>query len=335
MADTITLTFDKKKTVIIKGFAIIFMIVLHVFGGAGWYDKDLPMNHNQELISWMGGLKICVGIYTFMVGYGYAFAKQKDFSYSCHHAKKLLIVFWTILLGFALPAGYNRLSGGEDLLLNMFAIKSDLCWVSWFVHFYLWAMIVMPFIGRLIDKKPILFSALIIFSAFLSEVALHQLVPGYYDDYWLQVLFNCLLQTPCMILGYLFSRKHWFQRIPIPRHWLVIPIAILAILLTFYMRYKIGGIYGFNMDFFYAPMIIFCILTIFNQYRMLCFSQVMTELGDKSVYMWFFHGVFFTAATRSVYQPIILISDNLWIISVWTIIITYVASALIKKIVEY
>lgn len=335
MSECNYLNFDKEKTSIIKGFAIIFMIVLHAFCGAGWYDKDLPMNHNQELISWMGVLKICVGIYTFMVGYGYAFAKRKDFSYSCHHAKNLLIIFWTILLGFALPVGYNQLSGGEDLLLNMFAIKSNLCWVSWFVHFYLWAMIVMPFIGRLIDKKPILFSTICIIGVFLSEVALHQFIPGYQNNNWLQALFNCLLQTPCMILGYLFSRKHWFQRIPIPRHWLVIPIAILVILLTFCLRHKMRSIYGFNMDFFYAPMVIFCILTIFNQYRMTYFSRVMTELGDKSVYMWFFHGLFFTAATRSVYQPIILISDNLWIISIWTIIITYISSVLIKKAVEY
>lgn len=311
------------------------MILLHVFCGAGWYNKDLPMNHNQELISWMGVFKICVGIYTFMVGYGYAFAKRKDFSYSYHHAKKLLIIFWTILLGFALPAGYNQLSGGEDLLLNMFSIKSTLCWVSWFVHFYLWAMIVMPFIGRLIDKKPILFSIIFIIGAFLSEVVLHQFIPEYKNNNWLQALFNCLLQTPCMILGYLFSRKQWFQRIPIPRHWVVIYIAILITILTLWMRHKIGSIYGFNMDFFYAPLVIFCILAIFNQYRMTFFSRIMAELGDKSVYMWFFHGLFFTAATRGIYQQIILISDNLWIIAIWTIIITYIGSALIKKAVEY
>lgn len=293
------------------------------------------MNHNQGLISGMGVLKICVGIYTFMVGYGYAYAKRKNFSYSCHHAKKLLIAFWTILLGLALPAGYNQLSGGEELLLNMFSIKSTLCWVSWFVHFYLWAMIVMPFIGRLIDKKPIVFSIIFIIGAFLSEVALHQFIPGYKHNNWLQVLFNCLLQTPCMILGYLFSRKQWFQRISVPQHWAVAFVAILIITLTLWIRYKFRSIYGFNMDFFYAPLVIFSILVIFNQYKMTYFSRIMKELGDKSVYMWFFHGLFFTAATRSIYQPFILISDNLWIISIWTIILTYIGSAVIKKAVEY
>ena len=74
----ISLIFDKDKTAIIKGFAIVFMIVLHVFGGAGWYDKDLPMNHNESLIRYMGSFQICVGVFVFMIGYGYAFSKEKD-----------------------------------------------------------------------------------------------------------------------------------------------------------------------------------------------------------------------------------------------------------------
>lgn len=51
--------------------------------------------------------------------------------------------------------------------------------------------------------------------------------------------------------------------------------------------------------------------------------------------MWFFHGLFFTAAVRSVYQPFIMVSTNLWIISLWTIVLTYICSVVIKKVVEY
>lgn len=37
--ETIKITFGKDKTKIIKGVAVIFMIVLHVFGGSGWYEE--------------------------------------------------------------------------------------------------------------------------------------------------------------------------------------------------------------------------------------------------------------------------------------------------------
>lgn len=335
MADTFALSFDKSKTSIIKGFAIVFMIVLHVFGGAGWYDAVLPMNDDSSLIHWMGTLKICVGIFTFMVGYGYAFSLKKDFYYSWCHSKKLLVVFWVVLFGFALPAGYDKLSGGGDLLLNMFAIKSDICWVSWFVHFYLWAMLVMPFIGRLIDRKPILFSAASIVVVFVSEIGLHELWPSYKENPWVQVLFNCLVQSPCMILGYLFARRNWFGKIRLPRH-AALPFGVIILAFaTLCMRRMAGSILGFNLDFFYAPVMIFCILALFGAVPMKGFARVMAELGDKSVYMWFFHGLFFTAATRAVYQPLIMVSDNLWVISVWTLLLTYLGAVVLKKAVEY
>lgn len=60
----------------------------------------------------------------------------------------------------------------------------------------------------------------------------------------------------------------------------------------------------------------------------------MSELGDKSVYMWFVHALFFTAATRPVYHKFVMISDNLWIVAIWTILLSYIVSYVLKKIVE-
>ncbi len=112
--ETIQITFGKDKTAIIKGIAIVFMILLHVFGGAGWYENDLPMNHNEGLIRFMGSFQICVGIFVFMICYGYAFSKDKNWKYSFRHIKQLLIAFWTVLFLLALPAGYNSIRGAKS-----------------------------------------------------------------------------------------------------------------------------------------------------------------------------------------------------------------------------
>lgn len=93
-----TVTFGKDKTLIIKGIAIIFMMLLHCYGNEA-YDVELDFSH-APLARIHGVFKICVGIFTFMVGYGYAFSKNKDLKYSLQHIKKLLIPFWTILFGF-------------------------------------------------------------------------------------------------------------------------------------------------------------------------------------------------------------------------------------------
>lgn len=86
------LEFGKDKTTIIKGIAIIFMIVLHCAIPQYW---DIPLKEfsNVELTHFMETFKICVGIFTFMVGYGYAFAKTKDLEYSLKHIRKLLLPF--------------------------------------------------------------------------------------------------------------------------------------------------------------------------------------------------------------------------------------------------
>lgn len=76
------------------------------------------------------------------------------------------------------------------------------------------------------------------------------------------------------------------------------------------------GIKILDFDIIYAPVIILCILVVFSQYPMKWFSKVMAELGDKSVYMWFVHALFFTAATRPVYHQFVMISDNLWLVAI-------------------
>lgn len=327
--------FDKQMTAIIKGFAIVFMIVLHVFGGPGWYEGDLPMNHNEVLLHFMGTFKICVGMFVFMVGYGYSFSKTKDFNYSFHHIKKLLSCFWLILFCFALPAGYQSLSGGAELINNMFGISSTLCWVSWFVYFYIWAMVIMPFAGRLIDRKPYFWTILLMIAAFTGMAAFHELYPGFSDNNYSQALFDCLLNSPLMFLGYFFGRKGLFETIRIPRHWSVAVASVVLSSVVLIAKANIGGKMAIVMELAYAPLMILGILSFFSVCKCIWLEKIMIELGDKSVYMWFFHALFFTAATRPIYGRFVLVSDNLWIIALWTIMLSYVCSRIIKKVIEY
>ena len=87
--------FDKGMTSIVKGFAIIFMMLLHCYGHENY---DVSLNYDHALVdTFRSSFKVCVGMFVFLVGYGYAFSKTKDLNYSLQHIKKLLIPFWTIL----------------------------------------------------------------------------------------------------------------------------------------------------------------------------------------------------------------------------------------------
>ena len=115
----------------------------------------------------------------------------------------------------------------------------------------------------------------------------------------------------------------------------MLPVAMLLIALIFVARYYKGSILGFNLDFIYAPIFILSILIIFRMYNLHYVSCIMQLLGKYSVCMWFIHALFFTEATREVFQPVILISDNLFIITTWTIIVTFILSVVVSRIVEF
>lgn len=333
--ETLKLTFGKDKTAIIKGFAILFMIILHC-GCPEWYLIELPAfvrHHNLQNIT--GVFKICVGIFAFMVGYGYAYSKNKDLKYSFLHIKRLLIPFWIILL-IALPIIISR--GDFNLktfLLNLIGVNSVYNYFSWFVAFYIYAMIIMPLVSHIIDKRMYVGTSLFICIAYVSEVAIHQFIPNYTENDWLQRLFDSFLMTPIMLIGYLFARKNFFTSIRIPDKWYMLPVAMLLIALIFVARYCKGSILGFNLDFIYAPTFILSILIIFSMYNLRYVSCIMQQLGKYSVYMWFIHALFFTGVTRDVFQPIILISDNLFIITTWTIVVTFMVSVVMSHIVEF
>lgn len=207
--ESIQITFGKDKTAIIKGFAIVFMILLHVFGGSGWYENDIPMNHNEGLIRFMHSFQICVGIFVFMIGYGYAFSKKKDFVYSAKHVKQLLTVFWTILFVFAVPTSIRALcnseiGGGKLLVLNMFGIDLTICLVNWFVYLYIYAMIVMPLYCKLIDNNPYLWTVLLMAFSYMAQVAIWFYIRDFNSRTWWHTLFVCFSWTPTILLGYIF-----------------------------------------------------------------------------------------------------------------------------------
>lgn len=139
---------------------------------------------------------------------------------------------------------------------------------------------------------------------------------------------------PTVLLGYYCAKQQVFQKMRIPQHWTMALGGILLIVLAFVGWAVCRAIAGFSLFIIYAPMAILGILVIFNSCKMPIISKVLTSLGNLSVYMWFFHALFFTDIVRTIYQPCILVSDNIFIITIWTILLTYVCSLILKIIEE-
>ena len=339
--------FDKNITRIIKGFALIFMMILHCYGRE-LYDKSIDFSHSLVNSFFHGEFKICVGMFLFMVGYGYAFSKNKDWRYSLQHIKKLLIPFWTILFVFTFPFCFDSVIGNfKTTVYNLFGISSEYNYYSWFVYFFIYAMIVMPFISRYIDKKPLKNTVIVIIVASILTVVIHEIprflalfdivVPDVVDNKPHLALFNCLMMTPIVSLGYLFAHEGYYERIKISgiSKFGVFFICLAVIIVCFVLRHFTHRSNNpFNLDLFYAPLVIGAIAVLFNKFDWRIFRKVISKIGDVSVYMWFFHALFFTIAVKWFYQPAITIFNDINLVVLWTIVLTFFASWLIKSIVD-
>jgi len=326
--------FDKQMSSIVKGCAILFMMMLHCYGK----EYAVSLNYDFAVFSHFNGVfKICIGIYSFMVGFGYAFSKNKDWHYSIQHIKKLLVPFWVILFVFTLPLCYQEVidRGIVSFIYELFGISSHFNWYSWFVYFFIFAMIVMPLVSRFIDHKPLINTLFSVAGSYLICVAVHS-IPGSMENKPLLALFNSLMMTPIMLLGYLFAHEHYYEKINIGRYprYITIVMSLILIVLVFVVRRRRWAILAFQLDFFYAPLVIFGIVVIFSLIRWQPVKILFSKLGEVSVYMWFLHALFFTEAVAWFYQPMITIFDNVNLVVIWAITLTFFVSWLLKSIVD-
>ena len=115
----------------------------------------------------------------------------------------------------------------------------------------------------------------------------------------------------------------------------MVTLSLLLIVAVLAVRYFGHNVLGFNFDFVYAALSIGAIVVIFNTVEAKWIRKVLQALDTVSVYMWFFHALFFTKAVRWFYQPAITIFDDLNLIVLWAIALTFAASWLIKQIVDF
>ena len=346
--------FDKEITRIVKGFALILMMILHFYGQAN-YDVELNYQYSP-FNECLRSFKLCVAIFTFMVGYGYAFSKTKDFKYSLQHIKKLLIPYWLILFVFSLPFCMDIVlqNNAKVFIYNLFGITDTngnsavYLKFGWFVYFFIYTMIVMPLVSRFIDKHPLRNSIIAIVLFLGMTLALHS-VPRLLALFHIEVapigltnlplaLFYCLRMTPTVILGYLFAHQGYYEKINISRipripTFLICVLMIVAIITTL-RNFTKNYLGTFNIDAIYALLMIGAVAILFNKFRWTILRKTLSKVGELSVYMWFLQGLFFTEGTRRIYQPAITIFNDINLVAIWAMILTFFAAWLLKFLVD-
>lgn len=295
--------FGPDKSQILRGLAIIFMIILH---NCTWLE-----------------FKICVPIFTFLVGYGYAFAKERNLRHGLKRSWHLLSHFWLILLGLFLPIAIWK--GGyeptiENVLLNMFGLESNLNWYSWYIYFYIFAMLAMIPASRIIKRYKLWGVALMLSGTF----AIHS-IPGWKENVWTQAIFDFFLCSPPMFVGFYLAEGGVITHLKIQMSFRNAAIALLVAVGIFFIR---GLPYATFLDFATVPVFAAAIVILFNIISWQTIHRLLIALGKESMNMWFFHAIFATTCTAIVFAPLVdwIQPNALHILCV--IIISYCASRL-------
>lgn len=334
------ITFGKNKTQLLKGIALIFMIIHHTVASGVWATDGADYAGGYEFIR--AATKMCVWIFAFLVGYGFFCSKNKSFAYSIKRVWLLVVPFWVILYGMFVPCAYasgtlvtmlNDNCLVRELAFNMLGISESLNWYSWFVCFYILTIFSMPYLYKVFEKYPKYGWIVSLMVYYIVSVAIH-FFPAWDTNPLLHNLFVYTTLIPIVIVGYMCARWNKEGKIPTwfegkNKVWIsLLTIVIVLVLQSLNIPTK-----GFCLQAFYTPFLIFAIVGIFNSFELKWLSKVFANVGELSMYMWFFHAIFFTDTVNLYTKDLVFEPFHCFPYTfIMTFILTYAGSWIIRKI---
>lgn len=308
------LTFGNDMSRVIRGIAIILMVLNHSLPG--------------KIIGF------AVPLFSFLMGYGYAFAKERSLSNSGSRVWHLLSNYWLVLFLLCLPAAlisYPKPIPLSEVALCMFGLNGRLNFYSWFIYFFIFTMGVLPFCSRLIDRygfKAVVGMALICGAGVLTAIN----IPGGDKILPVNVMHRCLRYFPIVAMGYWLASYKVFSRIHYPDSKIMVAPALAAMVAIYFLR---GLPYAMVFDLLWAPAFAVCVAIAFRPAMMSIPKAFLTEMGLKSMFIWFTHALFFTFSTRGLYLAAVkwITWKPGFIIAV--LALSYLMSALLMQIVKY
>ncbi|AWK50021.1 hypothetical protein DIC82_02460 [Clostridium beijerinckii] len=324
-----TFKFDKNTTTLLKGIAIILMIIHHFFGFPKWIIapncyipigltiNNLPL---EQVIATFN--KICVGLFLFVTGYGMFFSYNKNNYYRKSFKKliKFLSNYWIIMILLFIPIkiylgkfNFNL----KDIFLNMFAYKTSYITFAWYVRFYIEIIIFFPLLKKLIKNNCYysIFISIIPFNI-INYLIIKQ---GYSSLIPINFVYEFFYWVPILMLGYIFAKFNIFQYI---KHKFIhldldnIYIYFFLCLLIFAFRTKFKLISGTNIDILCVPFFIFSIINITSIINYSVVNRTLILLGKHSLNIWFLHNIFFIGNSKIqsiAYYPKLPILIIIWV----------------------
>ena len=310
---------SKDKTQIIKGFAILFMIAHHCL------IKEFYINPPSFLstlicIKFYTSMKICVGLFTFFVGYGFFFSDKVNTIYIFKHIWRLLKNYWIVLittLVISILGGY--VFSFSQFVYSIFGFIPTYNLANWYVYFYIYALFILPIIKNILNKD-IWKRGILIIIFFYSIFFLtneHSIL--------FKTIHRCCQYSPILVLGFICAKTQVLTNLS--KHiqknyiWLFFAIVSLAI--------RCMGIKGISTDIVSVPLFIISVSALINNGMV---ARFLSNLGRNSTMMWFIHAIPFSTATNFIFQNSIFWINNTIVLYILITTTSYIAALGVNKV---
>lgn len=338
----------RKQIKMIKGIAILLMLLLHLFCTKSYEGLFTPliMIGDIPLIYYIGLFgDCCVAIYSFCSGYGLLLnydQAQKD--YIRHNLKRLLklyINYWIILIIFVVILG-TLLGRGDQypgslntFILSFLGVANDYNGAWWYLATYIILVLLSPITHKVVKRyNPI---GICIVSLGIYLVSYLQRIKGIIivDNEiiaWLlrQVALWGTSLFP-FIMGSLFAEKKWFtwifKRFNEIRFKNIIIILVIV---------GMGVAHGFIETLFIAPFIGIGLIILFHLLdKPVPISNLLVLLGEHSTNIWlshmFFCSIYFKTQMYALKYPILIYIGLVVICLITSYIIQWLYKWILKK----
>lgn len=282
--DGVRLEFGNDKSRLVRGVAIILMVTGHTLPG--------------KVISF------AVPLFSFLVGYGYAFARERNLRHGVRRVRHLLTEYWIILFGICLPIAlslYPKPITVPQILLGMFGLDPRLSFFCWYVYFYIFAMAVMPSVSRIVDRYG-LKGALAVMALSGGLMLGAQALEAHHSHSVWQIADRCFHWLPVVVGGYWLARYNVFSRIMVPQRWWVPVVALAGMVAIYLLR---AWPYAKIIDFVWAPLFSVLLAVVLAPQWLRPIRQILTKAGLQSGNIWFLHALFMTHSTKMVFGPLV------------------------------
>lgn len=220
------------------------------------------------------------------------------------------------------------------LVLEIFGLYPNLNWFAWYVYFYIFCMLIMPFIYKSFRFHPIVNLGLLLVVPYLIELALYG-VPNNDQITFVHELISCMVYFPCFLIGFWMADNKVIEKYKSSQWSKVFILNIVGITAVFAMRILIHEALGFLFDVFYAPLLICFFAGAFEALSKARFVNAsFIILGKYSTGMWFFHAAFFSKYACDWFKPILLLVSWPPLMFVWLIFLSLLGAVFYQKVLD-